>query len=34
MFSNKIFEIFKKIYFDEHLRKIASISFNSKYYNK
>ena len=30
MFSCEICEIFKNIYFEEHLRKIASICFTSK----
>ena len=34
MFSHEIREIFKNTYFEEHLRKIASICFTSKYYNK
>ena len=34
MFSYKICEIFKNTYFEEHLRKIASTCFTSKYYNK
>ena len=33
MFSYEICEIFKNTYFDEHIRKIASICFTSKYYN-
>ena len=34
MFSYEICEIFKNTYFKEQLRKTASISFTSKYYNK
>ena len=34
MFSYEIYEIFKNICFEEHLRKTASICFTSKYYNK
>ena len=34
MFSYEICEIFMNTYFEEHLRKIAFISFTSKYYNK
>ena len=34
MFSYKFCEIFKNTYFEEHLEKIASICFTSKYYNK
>ena len=34
MLSYEICEIFKNAYFEEHLRKIASICFTSKYYNK
>ena len=34
MFPYEICEIFKNTYFEEHLQKTASISFNSKYYNK
>ena len=33
MLSYEICEIFKNIYFEEHLRKAASICFISKYYN-
>ena len=32
MFSNEICEIFKNTYFEEHLRKTASIFFTSIYY--
>ena len=31
MFSCEICEIFKNIYFEEHLRKTASICFTSRY---
>ena len=34
MLSHEICEIFKNTYFEEHLRKIASVCFTSKYYNK
>ena len=34
MFSYEISEIFKNIYFEEHLPKTASTCFTSKYYNK
>ena len=34
MFPYEIFETFKNIYFDEHLRKTASVCFTSKYCNK
>ena len=34
MFSFEICEIFKNTYFEEHLRKAASICFTSKHYNK
>ena len=34
MLSYEICEIFKNTYFEEHLRKTASICFTSKYYNK
>ena len=33
MLSYEICEIFKNIYFEEHLRKTASICFTSKYYS-
>ena len=33
MFSYEISEIFKTTYFEEYLRKAASICFTSKYYN-
>ena len=34
MLSYEICEIFKNAYFEEHLQKVASICFTSKYYNK
>ena len=34
MFSYEICEIFKNIYFEEHLRRTASIYFTSKYYSR
>ena len=34
VFSCKINDIFKNIYFQEHLRKTGSICFASKYYSK
>ena len=34
MLSHEICEIFKNTYFEEHLRKTASICFTSKYFNK
>ena len=33
MFSYEICEISKNTYFEEHVRKIASICSTSKYYN-
>ena len=34
VFSCEICEIFKNMYFQEHLRNTASICFTSKYYSK
>ena len=34
MFSYEICEIFKNTYFEEHMRKTASICFTLKYYNR
>ena len=34
IFFYEIYEIFKNMYFEEHLRKTASICLTSKYFNK